>query len=50
MKNSVFDKLMENTRNDSNIKLVRTNKGRNQLASDFSYNSTKYFLEDLSDV
>ena len=47
MNNSVFDKTMENVRNYRNIKLVRTNKRRNQLVSESNYHSTKYFPENL---
>ena len=43
MNNSVFGKTMENVRNYRDIKLVRTNKRRNQLVSELNYHSTKYF-------
>ena len=47
MNNSVFGKTMENVRNYRDIKLVRTNKRRNQLVSEPNYHSTKYFAENL---
>ena len=47
MSNSVFRKTMENVRNYRDIKLVRTNKRRNQLVSEPNYHSTKYFSENL---
>ena len=47
MNNSVFVKTMENVRNYRDIKLVRTNKRRNQLVSEPNYHSTKYFSENL---
>ena len=49
MNNSVFGKTMENVRNYRDIKLVRTNKRRNQLVSEPNYYSTKYFSEDLNE-
>ena len=47
MNNLVFGKTMENVRNHRDIKLVRTNKRRNQLVSEPNYNSTKYFSKGL---
>ena len=47
MNNSVFGKRMENVRNHRDIKLVRTNKRRNQLVSKPNYDSTRHFSEDL---
>ena len=41
MNNSVFGKTMENVRKHRDIKLVTTNKRRNQLVSEPSYH-TKY--------
>ena len=41
MNNSVFGKAMENVRKDRDIKLVATDKRRNQLVSEFSYHTTK---------
>ena len=38
---------MKNVRSYRDIKLVITNKRRNQLVSEPNYNSTKYFSEDL---
>ena len=47
MNNSVFGKTMENVRKDRDIKLVTTDKRRNQLVSKPNYHITKYFSEDL---
>ena len=41
MNNSVFGKTMENVRNHSDIKLVKTYKRRNQLVSEPNYHTTK---------
>ena len=42
--NAVFGKRMENVRKrQRDIKLVKTDKGRNQLASEPNYHITKYF-------
>ena len=38
---------MENVRKHRDIKLVTTDRRRNQLASEPNYNTTKYFLENL---
>ena len=40
-------KKMENVRNHRDIKLVTTNKRRNQLASEPNYHTIKYFSENL---
>ena len=40
-------KTMENVWKNRNIKLVTTDKRRNQLASEPNYHTTKYFSEDL---
>ena len=45
--NSVFGKNMENVRKYRDIKLVTTNKRRNQLVSEPNYQTTKWFLKDL---
>ena len=45
--NAVFGKTMENVRNHRDIKLVTTNDGRNRLASEPNYQSTKYISKDL---
>ena len=45
MNNSIFEKAMENIRNNRDIKLVRTDKKRNQLISKPSYDTTKWFSE-----
>ena len=47
MNNAVFGKTMENIRKHRDIKLVTTNKRRNQLASEPNYHTTKYFSESL---
>ena len=47
MNNSIFEKAMENIRNNRDIKLVRTDKKRNQLISKPSYDKTKWFSEGL---
>ena len=38
---------MKNVRNHRDIKLVRPDKRRNQLASELNYHTTKYFSENL---
>ena len=47
MNNSVFGKTMENVRKHRNIKLVTTDKRRNQLVSEPNYHTTKHFSENL---
>ena len=47
MNNSVFRETMENVRKHRDIKLVITDKRRNQLVSEPNYHTTKYFLKDL---
>ena len=47
MNNAPFGKTMENIRKHRDIKLVTTNKRRNQLASEPNYHTTKYFSENL---
>ena len=47
MNNLVFRKTMENVRKHRDIKLVTTDKRRNQLASEPNYHTTKYFSENL---
>ena len=47
MNNSVFGKTMENVRKHRDIKLVTTDKRRNQLVSEPNYHTTKWFSEDL---
>ena len=47
MNNSVFGKTMENVRKHRDIKLVRTDKRRNQLVSEPNYHTKKHFSEDL---
>ena len=47
MNNAGFGKTMENVRKHRDIKLVTTDKRRNQLASEPNYHTTKYFSENL---
>ena len=48
--NAVFGKTMENVRKHRDIKLVTTDKRRNQLASEPNYHTTKYFSENLTAI
>ena len=45
--NTVFGKAMENERKHRDIKLVTTDKRRNQLVSEPNYHATKWFSENL---
>ena len=47
MNNSVFGKTMKNVRKHKDIKLVTTDKRRNQLVSETNYHTTKWFSENL---
>ena len=47
MNNSVFGNTMENVRKDRDIKLVTTDKRRNQLVSKANYHTKKWFSECL---
>ena len=47
MNNAVFGKTMENVRKHRYIKLITTDKKRNQLASEPNYHTAKYFSENL---
>ena len=47
MNNAVFGKTMENVRKHRYIKLVTTDKRRNQLVSEPNYHTTKCFSEKL---
>ena len=47
MNNSVFGKTMENVRKHRYIKLVATDKRRNQLVLEPNYHTTKWFSENL---
>ena len=48
MNNSVFGKTMENVRKHRDIKLVTTDKKRNQLVSEPNYHTTKWFSDSLA--
>ena len=47
MNNSVFGKTIENVRKHRDIKLVTTDKRRNQLVSEPNYHTTKCFSGNL---
>ena len=47
MNDSVFGKTMKNVRKHRDIKLVTTDKRRNQLVSEPNYHTTKWFSENL---
>ena len=47
MNNTNFGKTMENIRKHRDIKLVTTDKRRNQLASEPNYDTRKHFSENL---
>ena len=47
MNNAVFGKTIENVRKHRDIKLVTTNKRRNQLVSEPNYHAIKCFSENL---
>ena len=47
MNNSVFEKTMKNVRKHRDIKLVTTDRRRNQLVSAPNYHATKWFSENL---
>ena len=47
MNNSVFGKTMDNVRKHRDIKLVTTDKRRDQLVSEPNYHRTKWFSKNL---
>ena len=47
MNNSVFGKTMENVRKHRGLKLLTTDKRRNQLVPEPNYHATKWFSENL---
>ena len=47
MNNAVFGKTMENVRKHRDIRLVTTDKRRNQLVTEPNYHTTKWFTENL---
>ena len=47
MNNAVFGKTMEHVRKHRDIRLVTTDKRRNQLVSKPNYHTTKWFSENL---
>ena len=50
MCNSVFGKTMQNVRTQRDMKLVTTDKRRNQLVLEPNYHTTKWFSESLLTV
>ena len=50
MNNSVFGKTMENVRKHRDIKLVKTDRRRNQLMSEPNYHAIKCFAENLAAI
>ena len=50
MNNSVFGKTIETVRKHRDIKLVTTDKRRNQLVSQSNYYTRKWFSEDLLSI
>ena len=47
MNKAVFGMTLENVRKHRDIKLVATDKERNQLTLEPNYHTTKYFSENL---
>ena len=47
MNNAVFGKVMEKVRKHRDIKLVTTDRRRNQLELEPNYHTTKYFSENV---
>ena len=47
MNNEVFGKKMKNVRKHRDIKLVTTDRRRNQLVSELNYHTSKHFSENL---
>ena len=50
MNNAVFGITMENVRTHRDIKLATRDQGRNQLALEANYHTTKYFSENLLEI
>ena len=48
--NAAFGKTMENVRKHMNIKLVTTERRRNNLVSEPSYHTLKFFAEHLLEI
>ena len=48
--NVISGKTMKNIRKQRDIKLVTTDKRRNQLLSESNYHTTKYFSENLIEI
>ena len=47
MNNAVFGKIMENVRNNRNIKLVITERRTNYLVSKPNFHTAKFFTKNL---
>ena len=50
MNNADFGKTVENVRKHRDIKLVATDKRRNQLAAEPNYHTSKHFSENLTAI
>ena len=50
MNKAVFGKTVENVRKHRDIKLVATDKRRNQLAAEPNYHTSKHFSENLTAI
>ena len=47
MSNTVFGKIIENSRKNRDLKLVTTETSRNHLVSEPNYYTTKFFTENM---
>ena len=47
MNNAAFGKIMENMRKPRDVKLVKTERGRNYLVSESNYQTIKFFRENV---